>query len=460
MYFLNPFCFIIRKVLHTVLNFSQTYLLNKSNWQMNLPRMLKRIPISSSHMVDKPQEMITAQPSMQLDKENLFHDNDPELTEILQMKGYTYIAPIGKGGTATCFLVKSNKYQMNFVCKKCSLDHSVMCSNCELNALKKLNSPEVINIYNFEVTANAIYLFLEYCPNGSLQDIVKNQGPLKGDRLIAVCKSILQGIDFIHSNSCAHLDIKPPNILIDPYGRTKLADFGISRFVDQTENSLNHHCGTLLFMSPELIKHGKYDPFKSDIWALGVTFYWIATGKYPWPRRKTEDTKDAIHKGLTYFPPEFHHGELKSIIRRMLDLSPESRPSAKELLHLSIFKNCDKNNGKLFLQKFQPTPKRTCIQTVGSMLNFTFKDVHAEQIEPNETTNNTSNSTQQSIILSRKCSTTKDLYLLQQRPVRKSCDTRAYANGSCANGKPFVRPKMLQKTPSALVKMHAITEEE
>ena len=262
------------------------------------------------------------------------------LLQILEQKNYTPINPIGKGGSAHCFLVKSKKYNMNFVCKEIPITSQTVCKMCELEALQQLNNPGIIRLYDFEIQEDIIYLFLEFCPFGSLQDLIKREGFLKGNKLFAACKSILASLDYIHTHHFAHLDIKPSNILIDRYGRLKLADFGIAKFIFSKGSHTTQKSGTILFMSPELIKKGRYDPFKADIWALGITFYYLASGKFPWDVSSLEAVKNSILAGSVTYPPNFPT-ELKPIIASMVAMDPERRPTPADILNLDLFKNLD-----------------------------------------------------------------------------------------------------------------------
>ena len=95
---------------------------------------------------------------------------DENLMRVIREFGYTLMNPIGTGGTASCFLVFSEKYNMYFVVKKMEISNKVICTHCELNALRTIISPHVIQMYNFKVEQDSIYLVLEYCSQGSEWD--------------------------------------------------------------------------------------------------------------------------------------------------------------------------------------------------------------------------------------------------------------------------------------------------
>ncbi len=94
---------------------------------------------------------------------------------------------------------------------------------------------------------------------------------------------ILQGYSEVYKNNIVHRDIKPENVLIGKEGQCKLADFGISKLVN---NSIAVSCvGTPAFCAPEVLSSNDQTSYtyKCDIWSLGITLYNILTGQYPWP---------------------------------------------------------------------------------------------------------------------------------------------------------------------------------
>ena len=78
-----------------------------------------------------------------------------------------------------------------------------------------------------------------------------------------------------------HRDIKPDNILIDENDRVKYTDFGLSIFTDEGTNVVNNAAGSSLFFGPEVTYGKAYNPKAADIWALGVTLYFMFFRKYP-----------------------------------------------------------------------------------------------------------------------------------------------------------------------------------
>ncbi|OHT12846.1 AGC family protein kinase [Tritrichomonas foetus] len=293
---------------------------------------------------------------------SLSKSDDPELQQFLDEKGYQYISPIGSSGSATCFLVHSARYNVNFVVKKMVINDKTICSDCELYALKQLSGPGIINMYDYSIKKNLIFIVLEYCKNGSLLSLIKDEGPIKGKKLISLCKTLLKALQTIHHGRFAHLDIKPANILIDRYGRAKMADFGIARFIRPDENNMeDQKAGTLYFMAPEIHNLGIYDPFKADVWSLGVTFYYIATKKVPFVITTIEEFKKSLNSRNIMFPANFPNYELAIVIKKMLTVEPELRPTVDEILQYKIFNQTfDKNDEMLVKSQLISSPLSQC----------------------------------------------------------------------------------------------------
>jgi serine/threonine protein kinase len=78
-----------------------------------------------------------------------------------------------------------------------------------------------------------------------------------------------------------HRDIKPENLLIDENDRIKITDFGLSLFTKKGNDQVNNTAGSTLFFAPEVCEGKSYSGKKSDVWALGVTLYFMVFSKYP-----------------------------------------------------------------------------------------------------------------------------------------------------------------------------------
>ena len=88
-----------------------------------------------------------------------------------------------------------------------------------------------------------------------------------------------------------HRDLKPDNILIDKNENVKIADFGVSSLMENTEAVFQNEIGTKYFQAPEIFTNKPFRGRIADIWAFGVTFYYLASAVYPFKGKNVDDLK-------------------------------------------------------------------------------------------------------------------------------------------------------------------------
>ena len=256
-----------------------------------------------------------------------------QIDKTLDEHGYKLENKLGRGGYASVYRVKSEKYACDFVVKvqKHKGDVPIDKEN-EIRALISLNHPNILCMYEYFADDHYLYLILEYCSGGSLADLVRNHGPLRGEQLTYVCRKVTEGLIACHEAHIAHRDIKPANILIDQYGRPKLSDFGLSDVYEQG-SLLKSRAGSLAFLAPEVLRRSEgHDPFKADIWALGVTFYYIATGHLPWKTENTLAMQDSIQMGIISFDYGVITKKFIELLKGMVQIDTRLRMTLTQVL--------------------------------------------------------------------------------------------------------------------------------
>lgn len=165
---------------------------------------------------------------------------------------------------------------------------------------------------------------MEFCEGGSLAKPYE-AGPIAIDEMRSIATDCLSGLAHLHANGMLHRDIKPGNLLRDARGRTKLGDFGlvtdriVQGYGSQGDYAYSDH------MAPEVFLGDPTSP-KTDIWAMGVTFYRLLNGKQWHEEHRPAD--DAVFKGkyadkliwLPHVPADW-----RRVIRRMLRPDPADR---------------------------------------------------------------------------------------------------------------------------------------
>ncbi|XP_021697064.1 serine/threonine-protein kinase mig-15 isoform X9 [Aedes aegypti] len=164
----------------------------------------------------------------------------------------------------------------------------------EINVLKKYSNHRNIATYYgaFIKKTSAgkddqLWLVMEYCGAGSVTDLVKSTKgqSLKEEWIAYICREILRGLSYLHTNKVIHRDIKGQNVLLTDNAEVKLVDFGVSAQLDKTIGRRNTFIGTPYWMAPEVIacdenRDATYDN-RSDLWSLGITALEMAESQPP-----------------------------------------------------------------------------------------------------------------------------------------------------------------------------------
>jgi eukaryotic-like serine/threonine-protein kinase len=147
---------------------------------------------------------------------------------------------------------------------------------------RKLDHPGVVRVLNGEERSRR-YMVLEWVDGRLLRQILNEKKKLPPERAIRITLSLCDALDYIHSHGVVHRDLKPENIMVGPNDEVKLIDFGIAANAGSrrlTFAKLTETMGTPDYISPEQVK-GKRGDARSDVYALGIMFYEMLTGKVP-----------------------------------------------------------------------------------------------------------------------------------------------------------------------------------
>lgn len=150
-------------------------------------------------------------------------------------------------------------------------------------AQAQISHPSVAQIFDLHTDGEHPFSVTEYAPNGSLRRLIEDE---EGRTLRVVLKyfiQLLHGLNAAHREDLVHGNIKPENVLLDASGNAKLSDFGLATLVDLegASDQVYVGVGAVAYMAPEQFQNPNTATKRSDIYALGILFYEMLTGKVP-----------------------------------------------------------------------------------------------------------------------------------------------------------------------------------
>ena len=201
----------------------------------------------------------------------------------------------------------------------------------------KLDHPGVVKFLRVE-DASRLYIAMEWAEGRPLREILDEQKKLSPDRAVQIALSVLDALNYIHSQDIVHRDLKPDNIMVD-CDRVKLIDFGIAgqKAVRRlTFAKWTKAMGTPDYVAPEQVK-GKRGDARTDLYTLGLILFEMLTGELPF---KGETPLAAMNQRLISEPVPARKidasisPQLEEILHRALEREPEHRyATAREFTH-------------------------------------------------------------------------------------------------------------------------------
>ncbi len=150
----------------------------------------------------------------------------------------------------------------------------------EAQAAANLQSPYIVNIYDWGQDGDTYYIVMELVRGTDLKSIIQEKGALDSRRVAEIGAQVCSALSVAHGYDVIHRDVKPHNIMITPDGSAKVMDFGIARAGNTTMTQTGSVLGTAHYVSPEQAQ-GRPLTAASDLYSLGIVLFEAATGKLP-----------------------------------------------------------------------------------------------------------------------------------------------------------------------------------
>jgi serine/threonine protein kinase len=279
-----------------------------------------------------------------------------------KIKKYTFHRPINESRFQVYLVSKlaQKKNAKMYYAAKIFQTSSTGVFNNELQVSKKFNHPNIIKLKlakknislpisnkTNQMDEEFNVLFYENAPYGDLLGYLIENGAFDDKLARSIFLRILNGMEEMHSKAIAHLDIKPDNVVIGKNFEVKLIDFGHCRLIKNvaTDRLKDFNVGTPSYMPPELRSKTAYDPFKVDVFNLGILLFCLLAAQAPFEIADQSDLRyNYIYKKdekgfwnlldrccLHKVRKNFVSDNIRHLIFKMLSHEPSERPTLEEV---------------------------------------------------------------------------------------------------------------------------------
>jgi eukaryotic-like serine/threonine-protein kinase len=197
----------------------------------------------------------------------------------------------------------------------------------EARAAAALNHPNIVAVFDSGVDGDLQYLVMEYVEGQSLAGLLRRERPLGPRRVAEAGRQVCQALAAAHAAGLVHRDITPANVLVDPAGLVKVADFGIAKLAPATTMTGDKVLGTAAYLAPEQAQGRPVDG-RSDLYSLGCVLYALLTGAPPFAG-DSPVAMAARHVTEQPTPPSHHNPRvgpaLEAVVLTALAKAPADR---------------------------------------------------------------------------------------------------------------------------------------
>ena len=238
----------------------------------------------------------------------------------------------------------------------------------ELIIHSRIKHKSITQIHDVLIDKTNVYIVLEFCDGGDLNDVVQESGGLTEEEAKHYFHQIINALSYIHNLGIAHRDVKLENILVTVDDDAKLTDFGLCKQANGDDPMMTT-CGTLVYAAPEIIREEPYNGMKADIWSAGIVLYAMVANHFPWivdaslPPEKlmSETTRQILECNIDL--PDGISVDLQSLLGSILTVDVDERPTAEDILQHPWFDGMDDSDDE------DNTPDQNVIHLVETLIH-------------------------------------------------------------------------------------------
>lgn len=269
-------------------------------------------------------------------KGELYFPINAVITDPIQQTSYALKKLIGRGAYAQCFLamVGPEPFALKVIRLADLKSEKVRQKlQTEISIHSSLDHPNIVKMYTSFRNSEYVFMVLELCERGALDDLLRRNGHLKERYVAKFIAQMVNGLIYLHDErSVVHRDLKLGNLFLDNHLNIKIGDFGLSAEIKGNEKRRTV-CGTPNYIAPEIL-FGKATghSFEADIWSLGVIVYTLLIGTPPFQQKKVEEIYKLIERNQYIFPAESTlSAEAIDLVTRLLTTNPNERPDLQQI---------------------------------------------------------------------------------------------------------------------------------
>lgn len=301
---------------------------------------------------------------LSIEKENVVESNNnsnnpyaaDQITAEIHYNGkqlsdkYSLCEVLGVGSTSTCYRCLNLETGESYACKM--IDKQFVAAHyqgmagqfqSEILALKSLQHPNIISLYDVYVTSDKIYIVMELMLGGELFDYVVERGTLTESEAADIMIKVTDALVYMHSKNIIHRDLKPENLLLlrkpltPNHIEVKIIDFGLSKRLETEPGAIaKSFLGTRGYLAPEMLQRQHYSS-AVDTWALGVILYVLLCGCLPFDDDSQPlSSADALKARFILRYPRWAlnlSSTSKDLLSHLLDIDPTTRYTAQRALN-------------------------------------------------------------------------------------------------------------------------------
>ncbi len=240
---------------------------------------------------------------------------------------------LGQGGMGAVYLCKHNILNklraIKVLLKTDGIDPTIVHRFInEARAAALVEHPNIVQVHDIDEMDDFYFIIMDFVEGESLDNYVKQRGPLSPVDAANVIVSACQGLKAIHLAGLIHRDIKPGNFLLTKKGSVKITDFGIVKEIggEGELTATTTILGTPQYMAPEQIRKEPLD-LRTDLYSLGATFYYLVTGQSCFTGSAMQLLYQVL--GVPPVPPQDINTQVDEKLSRIIQKMVEKEPARR-----------------------------------------------------------------------------------------------------------------------------------